>query len=149
MIALLTIIFYGNEYAGMYIFGKTHETILKRFMELPNGIPSQDTFERVFSRLNQKIFASKFNEWVKAIKESVEEKKTGINVSINRKTIRRSKRKDKKAIHAVNAFESELSLVLGEIATNKKSNEITAIPELLDMFCNKGMVITIDAKMSY
>jgi predicted transposase YbfD/YdcC len=138
MIGLLTIICNGDEYAGMTVFGETHEKVLRQFLELPYGIPSEDTFERVFARLNPKILASQFLEWI-------DEFKGKISVSIDGKTIRGSKSKGKKAKHIVTAFASELQLVLGQLATGEKSNEITAIPELLDMFCRKGMVITIDA----
>ena len=138
MIGLLTIICNGNEYAGMAVFGETHEKILSEFLDLPYGIPSEDTFERVFARLNPKMLAAQFLEWIDEFKEK-------INVSIDGKTIRGSKSKGKKAKHIVTAFASELQLVLGQLATDEKSNEITAIPELLDMFCRKGMVITIDA----
>ncbi len=138
MIGLLTIICNGNEYAGMVIFAQTHEKILRQFLELPNGIPSEDTFERVFSRINPRMLSSLFLEWI-------DEMKGIINVSIDGKTIRRSRGKGKKAKHIVTAFASDLQLVLGQLATDAKSNEITAIPELLDMFCRKGMVITIDA----
>jgi hypothetical protein len=138
MIGLLTIICNGNDYAAMVLFGKTHEGILRNFLELPHGIPSKDTFERVFSRLNPKTLAAQFLGWIDELKGTV-------SVSIDGKTIRRSKGKGKKAKHVVTAFASELQLVLGQLATDEKSNEITAIPELLDMFCRKGMVITIDA----
>jgi predicted transposase YbfD/YdcC len=138
MIGLLTIICNGDEYAAMVIFGETHEKNLKKFLELPYGIPSEDTFERVFARLNPTALAAQFMDWI-------DEMKGTINVSIDGKTIRRSKDKGKKAKHIVTAFASELQLVLGQLATDEKSNEITAIPELLDMFCRKGMVITIDA----
>jgi len=117
MIGLLTIICNGNEYTSMAIFGETHEKILKEFLELPNGIPSEDTFERVFAKLNPKMLASQFQVWV-------EEVKGLINVSIDGKTIRRSKSTGKKAKHIVTAFASELQLVLGQLATDEKSNEI-------------------------
>ncbi len=122
----------------MVLFGKTHENLLRNFLELPYGIPSADTFERVFSRLNPQTLAAQFLDWIDELKET-------LIVSIDGKTIRRSKGNGKKAKHVVTAFASELQLVLGQLATDEKSNEITAIPELLDMFCRKGMIITIDA----
>ncbi len=138
MIGLLTIICVGDDYAAMVLFGNTHEKVLRNFLELPYGIPSEDTFERVFSRLNPKTLAVQFLSWIDEFKET-------LTVSIDGKTIRRSKGKGKKAKHIVTAFASELQLVLGQLATDEKSNEITAISELLDMFCRKGMIITIDA----
>ena len=145
MIGLLTIICNGNDYASMYVFGKHHEPLLKTFLELPHGIPSQDTFERIFQNVNPKYLATRFKRWVDEIKEAMRQSGSGIVANIDGKTIRRSKRAGKKAIHVVSAFASELRLVLGELAVDAKSNEITAIPELLEMFCQKGMVITIDA----
>jgi predicted transposase YbfD/YdcC len=146
MIGLLTFICNGNDYAAMYVFGKTHEVILKSFLELSNGIPSQDTFERVFQNVNPKYLAVTFKKWVDDIKEAAcQHGGSRLLCSIDGKAIRGSKRAGKKAVHVVTAFASQLRLVLGEVSVNKKSNEITAIPELLEMFCQKGMVITIDA----
>lgn len=142
MIGLLTIICNGNEYTAMVLFGSVHEKILREFLELPHGIPSQDTFERVFSKLNPKVLSVLFKEWTDEMKGLI---KNNITVAIDGKTIRRSKSNGKKAVHVVTAFAGELRLVLGQLATDKKSNEITAIPKLLDMFCQKGMIITIDA----
>jgi len=142
MIGLLTILCNGNDYAAMYIFGKKHEEILRSFLELPFGIPSQDTFERVFSKLNPKMLARHFLGWLDEINDAI---KSYTTVSIDGKTIRRSRSEGKKAVHIVTAFASELQLVLGQLSTDEKSNEITAIPKLLEMFCRKGMVITIDA----
>jgi predicted transposase YbfD/YdcC len=138
MIGLLTIICNGNDYMAMTLFGETHESVLREFLELPHGIPSEDTFERVFTRLNPRALAAVFLDWIQELKGI-------INVGIDGKTIRRSRSKGKKAKHIVSAFASELQLVLGQLATDEKSNEITAIPELLDMFCRKDMIITIDA----
>jgi predicted transposase YbfD/YdcC len=144
MIALLTIICNGNGYAAMRIFGVEHEEKLKEFLELPYGIPSQDTFEHVFEKLSPQTLSSTFLELVEDIKELALQRGR-LLASIDGKTMRGSKDADGKAVHVVTAFASELRVVLGELATDKKSNEITAIPKLLEMFCQKGMVITIDA----
>lgn len=144
MIGLLTILCNGNTYASMFVFGKRHEETLRCFLELPNGIPSQDTFEEVFAMLNPETLKETFRGCVTEIKEKIEAI-GGLLVSIDGKTARGSKRTNKKADHIVTAYASELGLVLGEVATEEKSNEITAIPKLLEMFCQKGMVITIDA----
>ena len=144
MIAILTFICNGNGYAAMRIFGKNHESELKKFLELPNGIPSQDTFEHVFAKLNPKTLSSTLRETQDDIrKEALNNER--LLASIDGKTLCGSKRLDEKAVHIVSAYASELRLVLGELATEAKSNEITAIPKLLEMFCKKGMVITIDA----
>jgi predicted transposase YbfD/YdcC len=96
----------------------------------------------VFAKLDPKRLAKTFLVWVDEISETI---KKFTAVSIDGKTIRRSRSEGKKAVHIVTAFASELQLVLGQLATDEKSNEITAIPKLLEMFCRKGMVITIDA----
>jgi len=140
-IGLFSMICNGNTFADMELFGEIHEKTLKEFLELPYGIPSHDTFETVFAKLAPQALAKIFNVWVDELKDKL----SGTSVSIDGKSIRRSRRKDKKAVHVVTAFASELQLVLGQLATDEKSNEITAIPKLLEMFCVKGKIITIDA----
>jgi predicted transposase YbfD/YdcC len=141
MIGLLTIICNGNTFADMFLFGKTHEKELKEFLELPHGIPSQDTFEHVFAKLNPVKLSKHFGIWVETLVKQLE----GAVIAIDGKTIRRSKSASKKATHVVTAFATEMQLVLGQIATEEKSNEITAIPQLLELFCAKDKIITIDA----
>ena len=144
MIGLLTTISNGNGFAAMRIFGLEHEETLREFLSLPHGIPSQDTFEHVFAKLNPKILRETFRSWIKELKD-VDSPTGRLLASIDGKTLCGSIDENGKAVHIATAFASELKLVLGEIATDKKSNEITAIPKLLEMFCQKGMVITIDA----
>ncbi len=141
MIGLLSEICNGDTFADMALFGETHEEILREFLELPNGIPSHDTFENVYSKLNPLILNDYFQVWIQELKEQLK----SATISIDSKTIRRSRSADKKAVHVVTAFASQIQLVLGQLATDEKSNEITAIPKLLDMFCVKGNIITIDA----
>lgn len=141
-IGLVCIICNGDAFAEMALFGETHEAIPREFLELPHGIPSPDMFERVFAKLNPKILAIHFQEYMHEMRALIKDNAT---VAIDGKTIRRSKSSSKKAVHVVTAFASDLQLVLGQLATDEKSNEITAIPKLLDLFCRKGMVITIDA----
>jgi len=146
MIALLTFITNGDSYAAMRIFGETHEKKLREFLELPHGIPSQDTFEHIFAGINPKALSSVLRECIGDIKATALNSGFGrLLVGIDGKTLRGSKGSGKKAGHIVSAFASQLRLVLGEVATDEKSNEITAIPKLIEMFCQKGMVITIDA----
>jgi predicted transposase YbfD/YdcC len=142
MIGILTFLCNGNGYAAMTLFGETHEEALREYMALSNGIPSQDTFERVFAKLNPRALEAQFKTWTDDIIDTI---KDYINVSIDGKTACGSKSEDKKALHVVTAFASDLQLVLGQLATDEKSNEITAITKLLEMFCKKGMIITIDA----
>ena len=138
MIGLLTIICNGNDFAAMVEFGRSRKEVLEEFLELPHGIPSEDTFERVFRNLDPLALQVVFEDFLQDLRDN-------LHVSIDGKIIRGSRCEGKKAKHVVTAFAGEMKLVLGQLATDEKSNEITAIPELLDMFCRKGMVITIDA----
>jgi len=116
---------------------------LKQFLELPNGIPSHDTFSRVFARLNPQQFQQCFLDWIKAINKITE----GEVIAIDGKSLRHSydKEAEKGAIHMVNAWATKNRLVLGQIAVNKKSNEITSIPELIKLLELAGCIVTIDA----
>lgn len=124
-------------------FGVTHEDWLRKFLRLPNGIPSHDTISRVFRRLQPKAFESCFLEWVASLHEQLGFKL----VAIDGKTLRRShdRSKMKSALHLVCAWSVENHVVLGQEAVDQKSNEITAIPELLKSLELKGAVVTIDA----
>jgi predicted transposase YbfD/YdcC len=112
-------------------------------LELPNGIPSHDTFNRVFARIDPDQFRTCFISWVK----SIEPKFDGDIIPIDGKTVRRShdRANGNKAIHMVSAWACHSSLVLGQLKTEEKSNEITAIPKLLDLLEIKGCVVSIDA----
>jgi len=148
MIALMTFLTKGATYAEMRVFAEIHIEELKKFLKLPNGIPSQDTFEHVFAGLNPKALRSVLREYIGDVKASAMNSGLGrLIVSLDGKTLCGSGNKGggKKAKHIVSAFASQLRMVLGEIATEEKSNEITAIPKLLEMFCQSGMIITIDA----
>ena len=115
---------------------------LERFLELPGGIPSHDTINRVFQMMDPKKFHDAFFRWTGAVAGKIE----GV-VAIDGKTVRRSRdnSKENRPIHVVSAWASEASLVLGQMRVNEKTNEIKAIPELLDILCLKGCVVTIDA----
>ena len=123
-------------------FGKEKEEWLKTLLELPNGIPSHDTFGRVFARLDPAQFEACFFEWVQSLTERVE----GV-IAIDGKTLRRShdKTNGKKALHMVSAWAAENRLVLAQVAVDQKSNEITAIPLLLQQLSLSGCIVTIDA----
>jgi predicted transposase YbfD/YdcC len=124
-------------------FGKSKETWLRTFLELPNGIPSHDTIGRVFARLLPGEFQKGFQSWIQAISERTE----GEIISIDGKTLRRSydRSRDKAAIHMVSAWASENHLILGQVKTSEKSNEITAIPRLLEVLALNGCIVTLDA----
>lgn len=122
-------------------FGRSKKEFLQGILILPEGIPSPDTFNRFFAALEPKVFESLFMSWVKNICGAV----SGV-VAIDGKTIRGSRKAgNKSAIHMVSAFACANNLVLGQIKTAQKSNEITAIPELLKMLDIEGCTVTIDA----
>ena len=126
----------------MELYAQEKEDFLRTFLELPNGIPSHDTFNRVFSAIDSKQFESCFIEWVQSLAE-LSPKEV---VAIDGKTIKGAKSKGKKSpIHMVSAFACANSLVLGQVKTDEKSNEITAIPKLLELLSIQNTVVTIDA----
>jgi predicted transposase YbfD/YdcC len=148
LIAILTFLTNGTTYADMRVFAEVHMEKLKGVLQLPNGIPSQDTFEHIFARLNPRALKSVLREYVGDIKTlAMNQGLERVVASIDGKTEcgSGSKCEGRKAKHIVSAFASQLRLVLGEVAVDEKSNEITAIPRLLELFCQKGMLITIDA----
>lgn len=123
-------------------FGKAKQDWLKTFLQLPNGIPSHDTFNRVFSALDPIEFEKCFLSWT----QSVAERTSGRVISLDGKTIRGSKNQSaKSAIHMVSAWCSNNNIVLAQRKVDEKSNEITAIPELLSVLVLKGCIVTIDA----
>ena len=124
-------------------FASSHEEWFKQYLALPNGIPSHDTLERVISILKPSDFNKSFLNWISKLKELFPENV----IPIDGKTLRGSHRRGKglKALHIVNAYSCANSLTLGQIAVNDKSNEITAIPELLTSLSISGAIITIDA----
>jgi predicted transposase YbfD/YdcC len=121
-------------------FGKDREEWLRRFLELPNGIPDSDTFRRMYERLEPTALAKVLNEWLDNAGKS-----GGRNINIDGKTICGSKNSKHAAYHVVSAWVGENHITLGELAVNDKSNEITAIPELLAMIDVQGDIVTIDA----
>ena len=125
------------------MFGKSKKNWLSQLLALPNGIPSHDTFGSVFARLDRVQFERCFKEWVETVNEVVE----GQVVAIDGKTVRGShdRASGKSAIHMVSAWASANRLVLGQVKVADRSNEITAVPELLDMLDVSGCTVTVDA----
>ena len=113
----------------------------KLHLKLENGIPSHDTMQRIFQLMKPAEFEEGFTKWVS---EAVGEK-TRQTISVDGKTVRRSKGKGKKPIHMVSAWANEARMVLGQTAVEEKSNEITAVPELLELLDIEGMIVTADA----
>ena len=142
VIALCGMLSAADNWVSIAEYGRAKKDWLAQFLALPNGIPSHDTFNRVFSRIEPEQFMNCFLKWVNSIR-SVMGKEI---VSVDGKTIRRSHDGESKAaIHMVSAWATENNLVLGQIKTTEKSNEITAIPELLQALSLEGCLVTIDA----
>ena len=133
----------ADGWSDIEVFGRTHKDWLQGKGLLPKGIPVDDTIARVMSSLAPQECQSSFISWVNSLSEVTQ----GEVVAIDGKTLRHSfdKKSQKSAIHMVSAFASENGVVLGQIKTEEKSNEITAIPALLDLLDIKGCIITIDA----
>jgi predicted transposase YbfD/YdcC len=142
-IAILAVISGADGWAGIEAYGNAKYEWLKSFLELPNGIPSHDTFSRVFARIEPQQFQECFLSWVNSI---VGELKLEV-IAIDGKTMKQSydRNDQQKALHIVTAWSSSHQLVLGQRKVHKKSNELTAIPELIEMLEIAGSVITIDA----
>ena len=133
----------ANNWVEVAEFGKERENWLRKFLELPNGIPSHDTFGRVFSVLSSTEFHNCFVSWIEAVFFITK----GQVIAIDGKTLRKSyeRASNKAAIHMVSAWATANRVVLGQVKTSEKSNEITTIPELLKLLEIKGCIITIDA----
>lgn len=143
VLTLCAVICGADEWTEIELFGKSKRTWLEGFLALPNGIPSHDTLGRVFSRLDPKQLEQCFQKWMAAMAEC----SGGKLIAIDGKTIRRSfdTANSKAAIHVVSAWCETNHLVMGQWATDAKSNEITAIPQLLKMLDITDSVVTIDA----
>jgi len=141
VIALCAVLCGAKDWQQVETFGKQRLDWFRRFLKLPNGIPSHDTFERVFDRIDPRAFHQGFQQWVAVLAE-----KLNINhIAIDGKTLRGSGRGKLGPLHLVSAWATEHHLSLGQVATAAKSNEITAIPELLGLLELHGAVVTIDA----
>ena len=142
-IAICATICGADSWVHIELFGKSKLAWFQTFLELPYGIPSHDTFGNVFARLAPAQLQNCFVSWTQAIAELL----PGEVVAIDGKTARRSyDRAGKKgAIHMVSAWATQQTLTLGQVKTDEKSNEITAIPQLLEMLDLHGCIVTIDA----
>ena len=141
-IGMVAVLCGAETWEQMVAFSKSKIDFLLEFLELPHGIPSKDTINRVFSTIDSIKFEACFLTWVNTISDL----STGQVIAIDGKTIRGAKEHGKTSpIHMVSAWACENNLVLGQIKVNEKSNEITAIPELLEMLCVENCVVTIDA----
>ncbi len=143
VIAICGAICGANDWVAVAAFGRAKENWLRAFLELPNGIPSHDTFGDVFSKIDPDRFRKCFISWVESLADIL----PGDVVAIDGKTSRHSyDRGDSRSpIHMASAWASRSSLVLGQVKTEDKSNEISAIPQLLEILELTGCLVTIDA----
>ena len=142
-IAILAVLCGSESWAAVEAWGLGNLDWLATFLELPHGIPSHDTFDRIFALLDPLEFEKCFTAWVAVLNENSQ----GLFVAVDGKTLRHSWKHawSKTPVHLVSAFASKNSLILGQLATDCKSNEITAIPQLLAMLSLSNVTVTIDA----
>ena len=142
-IAVSAVISGCNEWGEIHLWARHNENWLRKYLELPNGIPSTITIWRMFNAINPEQFEKCFAAWMKKVVDLAEKD----IVSIDGKTMRGSQENGKsgKGVHIVSALCRSHNLVLGQVKTEEKSNEITAIPELLNMLHIEGCIVTIDA----
>ena len=143
VIALCAVICGAQDWQQVATFARERRMWLASFLGLPNGIPSHDTFERVFDRLDPQAFQTCFRRWIEVLAHSLGFK----HIAIDGKTLRHSGNAPKgwKPLHLVSAWATECHLSLGQVAVDEKSNEITAIPRLLELLDIQGALVTIDA----
>lgn len=141
VIALCAVLCGAKDWQQVETFGKQRLEWFRRYLKLVNGIPSHDTFERVFDRIDPRAFHQGFQQWVSVLADKVDIK----HIAIDGKTLRGSGSSKLGPLHLVSAWATEHHLSLGQVATAAKSNEITAIPELLELLDLHGAIVTIDA----
>jgi predicted transposase YbfD/YdcC len=143
VIAVCAVIACAESWEDIALYGRSKQAWLCRFLDLPNGIPSHDTFRRVFMLIDPDAFEACFTAWAQGIAPLGAQEV----VAIDGKTIRRSfdRGREQGPLHLVSAWASDQGLVLGQRQVDSKSNEITAIPELLDALALEGTLVTLDA----
>ena len=142
IIALCTVLCGGQGAVDMALFAEAKEPFLREFLDMKNGPPSHDTFSRLFRRLDPDRFRAAFQRFMTAFSETCQ----GV-IAIDGKVLRRSfdRASGKSALHMVSAWGCEQRMVLAQIATDEKSNEITAVPKLLKLLSLKDAIVTVDA----
>jgi predicted transposase YbfD/YdcC len=143
VIAICATICGAEGWEDIELFGEAKEDWLNRYLELPHGIPSDDTYRRVFAALDTEQFQNCFMDWIEAVEGLTE----GQVIPADGKTLRRShdRSQGKKALQMVSAWASANGVVLGQMKVDDESNEITAIPELLNTLEIAGCIVTLDA----
>ncbi len=141
VIAVCTLLCGGESFYDMEEFGRAKRDWFESFLDLPNGIPSHDTFNRVFAALDPDAFLNCFVQWTQALRQTINQE----IVAIDGKALRRAYQKKEHIKYVVSAWAEENHLVLGQVPVDEKSNEITAIPELLRVLELSGCIVTLDA----
>jgi predicted transposase YbfD/YdcC len=143
MLTICATICGANDWEAIAEYGQTKQEWLKTWLELPNGIPSPDTFSRVLARINPTELQKCFMGWIAAVAQVTE----GELLNIDGKTLRGAKEagNSRSLIHMVSVWSASQHLVLGQTKVSEKSNEITAIPPLLEMLAIRGCLVSIDA----
>ena len=146
-ITLLAVIGGADNWVEISQFGRSRHEWLQTFLELPNGIPSHDTFGRVFALLDADAFERAFSEWARSLSNRLEDTEHKEIMAIDGKTSRASanRKPGQSPLHLVSAWASEQGLVLAQLSTREKSNEIEAIPRLLKMIDLDNSIVTTDA----
>lgn len=144
ILTIIAVLCGAESWDSIEMFGNSKKDFLSKILRLPNGIPSHDTINRVFSLIRADKFEQIFTRWAHSLKDSGISKEV---ISVDGKTVRGSRDSyhDKAAIHLVNAWANSNGLVLGQVRAEEKTSEITAIPELLKILDIEGCIITIDA----
>lgn len=145
VLSIIAVICGAESWDSIEMFGKSKKDFLSKILKLPNGIPSHDTINRVFSLIRADKFEQPFTQWAQTLKAPGISKEV---IAVDGRSIRGSKDSyhDKSAIHLVNAWANSNGLVLGQVKTDEKSTEVTAIPELLKILDIEGCIVTIDAQ---
>lgn len=148
VIAICAVIATADGPTAIASWARLNQAWLRRHLKLPNGIPGKDTFRRVLSLLDPAAFQQCFGQWLESLNVPTEDESGGKrHIAIDGKTLRRShdKKKGLGPMHIVSAWASDRGITLGQVATDEKSNEITAIPELLEILDVEDAIVTIDA----
>jgi predicted transposase YbfD/YdcC len=144
-ISILAVICGANTYSQIHQYALAQEDWLESFLELPSGIPSQDTFERIFAALHPKAWQSKFLAWTQTLTLPELPEDEDEVLAVDGKTARRSHHNGLGALHTVSVWSSQFEIVLAQEQVDKKTNEITVIPDLLEVISPAGAVVTTDA----